>query len=758
MVFTPVISDRQLKKEDRRSHPRRRCEQLDYTDFGPDNGGILLDLSEGGLGFQGVEAVTEGQLIHLKFTLPGASTNIKADARVARTNDSRKGGGLRFVDLSEDARQRVRAWVTGEITGATGADGRPSFVAINPPELSTADSAAMEQACALVAARISSGLGFQGVEAVTEGQLIHLKFTLPGTSTNIKADAWVARTNDSRKGGGLRFVDLSEDVRQRVRAWVTGAITGARPSGTFVTGADGRPSFGAISPPELSTADSAAMEQACTLVAARISGVPDVKPDEAATPTLSSAEHGAGDESLGTTASPDLVATTPDVVGINQASIDHGTVDRARGLPEPLKPLLPPEPLPPPEQAATEKASACAPDLSAPESLRVSFPAPEPAPAAAVAAPGAGETPLQARLSTQSVGPQTPGTKDIHSEGISGMQGKLPTRQQIERRAYEIYAKRGGQSGNDMGDRIAVEKELTSRLKCKAAEPSSLEHQQDCTATRMLLDFHGLREQPFGMSPDPAYLYASRTHREAFTSLSFGIQDSRGFLALIAEPGMGKTTLLHQLLEDLRDSARTVFVFQTQCDSRELFQYILHELDVDAQGMGLVAMHNRLNELLFEQMLAGKRFVLVVDEAQNLDESVLETVRLLSNFETDHTKLLQIVLAGQPRLAAKLAQPQLSQLRQRIAVLSHLEPFTATDTADYINHRLRVAGYCREPLFAPGAVDLIAHRSQGIPRNINNICYNSLLMAYVGGHRTVTSEIVQEAVARLAIGPLAPNR
>src|SRR6267378_534930 len=189
MVFTPVISGRQLKQEDRRSHPRRRCEQLDYTDFGPDNGGILLDFSEGGLGFQAVEAVTEGQLIHLKFTLPGTSTNIKADARVARTNDSRKGGGLRFVDLSEDVRQRVRAWVTGEITGArpsgtfvTGADGRPSFGAISPPELSTADSAAMEQACTLVAARISSGLVFQGVEAVTEGQLIHLKFTLPGTA------------------------------------------------------------------------------------------------------------------------------------------------------------------------------------------------------------------------------------------------------------------------------------------------------------------------------------------------------------------------------------------------------------------------------------------------------------------------------------------------------------------------------------------------------------------------------------------------
>src|SRR6202166_1737633 len=133
----------------------------------------------------------------------------------------------------------------------------------------------------------------------------------------------------------------------------------------------------------------------------------------------------------------------------------------------------------------------------------------------------------------------------------------------------------------------------------------------------MFLEFFGLREQPFGMSPDPAYLYASRTHSEALASLSFGIHNNRGFLALIAEPGMGKTTLLYQLLEDLRDYARTVFVYQTQCDSRELLQYILHDLNIDAQGMSLVAMHNKLNEVLFEEMFSRKRFVLVVDEAQN---------------------------------------------------------------------------------------------------------------------------------------------
>jgi type II secretory pathway predicted ATPase ExeA len=271
----------------------------------------------------------------------------------------------------------------------------------------------------------------------------------------------------------------------------------------------------------------------------------------------------------------------------------------------------------------------------------------------------------------------------------------------------------------------------------------------------MFLEFFGLREQPFGMTPDPAYLFASRTHGEAFAALSLGIAENRGFFALVAEPGMGKTTLLYQLLEDLRESARTALVFQTQCNSRELIEYILQELGVDVKGMGLVAMHGKLNEILFEELLAGKRFVLVVDEAQNLDDSVLETVRMLSNFETHNTKLLQIILAGQPRLAAKLAQPRLSQLRQRIAVLSRLEPFTREETGLYIAHRLKVAGYRGEPIFDGASIAVIARESKGIPRSINNICYNSLFLSYTRGHRAVTPGIVQEVVARLDLEPLA---
>lgn len=271
----------------------------------------------------------------------------------------------------------------------------------------------------------------------------------------------------------------------------------------------------------------------------------------------------------------------------------------------------------------------------------------------------------------------------------------------------------------------------------------------------MFLEHFGLREDPFGMTPDPAYLYASRTHSEALLSLSEGVRDTRGFLALIAEPGMGKTTLLYQLAQELRDTTRIVHVSQTQCNSREFIEYILQELGADVNGISFVAMHGKLNEILFEELLAGKRFLLIVDEAQNLDDSVLETVRMLSNFETHNAKLLQILLAGQLQLAAKLSQPRLSQLRQRVAVLGRLEPFGFDETKRYIEHRLKVAGYSSEPLFDDDAVGVICRQTRGIPRNINNLCYNSLRRAHARGERKVTAGIVQEAAARLDMESLA---
>jgi len=273
----------------------------------------------------------------------------------------------------------------------------------------------------------------------------------------------------------------------------------------------------------------------------------------------------------------------------------------------------------------------------------------------------------------------------------------------------------------------------------------------------MFLEFYNLRQQPFGVTPDPTYLYASKTHQDALAALAEGVKDGRGFLALIAEPGMGKTTLLYQLLENLRETARTAYLFQTQCDGREFFQYLLGELGVDSQGMGLVAMHNKLNEILFAEMLAGKRFVLVVDEAQNLDDSVLETIRLLSNFETWNTKLLQIVLAGQPELAGKLAQPKLSQLLQRITVLGQLEPLSPAETAGYIEHRLKVGGYSGEPLFTPEAEALIAEESGGIPRKINKLCFDALSEGCAQGLAKIPPEVVSKIVGKTGVIKSQPD-
>ena len=149
----------------------------------------------------------------------------------------------------------------------------------------------------------------------------------------------------------------------------------------------------------------------------------------------------------------------------------------------------------------------------------------------------------------------------------------------------------------------------------------------------MFLDFYHLREQPFGVTPDPRYLYLSRTHREALASLFYGVEMGRGFLALIAQPGMGKTTVLFRLLERLRKSTYTAFLFQTQCDSQEFLRSLVADMGIDSQGHDLVQMREELNEALIRLKRADRRFVLVIDEAQNLEDSVLETVRLLSDFE-----------------------------------------------------------------------------------------------------------------------------
>ena len=272
------------------------------------------------------------------------------------------------------------------------------------------------------------------------------------------------------------------------------------------------------------------------------------------------------------------------------------------------------------------------------------------------------------------------------------------------------------------------------------------------------LDYYKLKEQPFGVTPDSRYLFLTPTQKEALSSVIYGIESGCGFVALIARPGLGKTTLLFQTLDILRERARLVFLFQTISTPVDLLRALLSGLGAPDMRASLVEMQIRLKNLLAEHYSAGKRVVLVIDEAQNLDDSVLELVRMLSNFETASDKLIQIVLAGQPQLAENIGSPELVQLRQRVSIFARLNPLTAEETALYVAHRLRVAGYASEmPLFTKDALALIAQASEGIPRNINNLCFNALSLGAALEYKPIDREIIRQVMADLDIGQLRPR-
>jgi general secretion pathway protein A len=269
----------------------------------------------------------------------------------------------------------------------------------------------------------------------------------------------------------------------------------------------------------------------------------------------------------------------------------------------------------------------------------------------------------------------------------------------------------------------------------------------------MVLDFYKLKEQPFGVTPDSRYLFLTPSHKEALASLIYGIEAGCGFVSLIATPGLGKTTLVFETLHILRDKARIVFLFQTISTPLDLLRSLLSGLGVRELPGSLVEMQIRLKDILSEYYKLGKRVVLVIDEAQNLNDSVLELVRMLSNFETARDKLIQIILAGQPQLAENIGSPELVQLRQRISIFARLTPFTPEETSLYIAHRLRVAGYSSDmPLFTNDALALIALCSEGIPRNINNLCFNAMSLGCALQQKLIDRDIVRQVIADLDLG------
>jgi general secretion pathway protein A len=271
----------------------------------------------------------------------------------------------------------------------------------------------------------------------------------------------------------------------------------------------------------------------------------------------------------------------------------------------------------------------------------------------------------------------------------------------------------------------------------------------------MFLTFYQLAEPPFGVTPDPRFLYLGNTHREALASVLHGLNTGRGFTALIAGAGMGKTALLRLIVQKLQGSARTAFLSQSRCSPRELLMSVLASLGIEGGGESFSAMHAKLNDTLLREYNTQKRFVVVIDEAQDLAEPTLELLRVLSNVETSREKLMHFVLSGHPQLAERLASPQLIQLRQRVSIIARLERLHAEETRLFIDHRLRVAGYdFARPLFTPSALNLITSSTRGVPRNINNVCFNALSLGFVNRQQTIDVDIIREVLEDLDLQKL----
>jgi general secretion pathway protein A len=263
------------------------------------------------------------------------------------------------------------------------------------------------------------------------------------------------------------------------------------------------------------------------------------------------------------------------------------------------------------------------------------------------------------------------------------------------------------------------------------------------------LEFHGLKLAPFDITPNPRFLFHSPKHREAFNHLLYGIRERKGFVQLTGEVGAGKTTLCRALLEHLDGRYATALILNPMLSGDELMKAIAMEYGLEVKGKDRLETMAILSDFLLRQTLAGRETVLIVDEAQNLTEDLLEQVRLISNIETDDRKLLQIVLMGQPELRDRLNSHKLRQLRQRITVRYHLNPLTRAEVGQYIQHRLALAGARGLPAFTTPAVWRVFRYSGGIPRLVNAVCDKALLAGYVARSQRINYRLVGRAIREL---------
>ena len=260
----------------------------------------------------------------------------------------------------------------------------------------------------------------------------------------------------------------------------------------------------------------------------------------------------------------------------------------------------------------------------------------------------------------------------------------------------------------------------------------------------MYAEFYGLKELPFALTPDPRFIYFTPSHTEVMANLHYGIESGKGLVVVTGEVGTGKTTILRWMMQRLDRTVLVAYIFNPRLSVTEFYQHVAALLDLQKWetksellmelGRALASRHSR-----------GLRTVLIVDEAQGLSPHVLEEIRLLSNFESDTAKQLQIVLTGQPELRDVLNNPDLRQLKQRIALRCLIKPLPNVEETDrYIISRLLVAGAERTDIFLPDAIDYIFRCSEGIPRNINNLCDNALLAGYAAGETTIGREVIEE--------------
>jgi len=265
----------------------------------------------------------------------------------------------------------------------------------------------------------------------------------------------------------------------------------------------------------------------------------------------------------------------------------------------------------------------------------------------------------------------------------------------------------------------------------------------------MYLDFYGLKEKPFSLTPDPQFLFLSQSHRTAIEYLIYGIEQREGFIVITGEIGTGKTTLCRALLERLDKKIKTAVIFNSFLSEGKLLESIVKDFGIVSKGITKYDRINALNQFLLETLSKGENAVLIIDEAQNLSIKVLEQIRMLSNLETEKEKMLQVVFLGQLELDEKLRSPQLKQLNQRISIRYRLLPLNQKETENYIYQRLNIAGSNGNLIFSRSAIEEIYRITQGIPRLINLLCDRSLIAGYIQGSFTIDKDLVKRAEKEL---------